>query len=246
MKKKFWHLQIILILTLFILLSPSVFANEEYYADITININERGDAVISGITNNVDLIGTFSDLTTKQGKYWLFNLTSATNIYSDLLFAVNFPENTELNYIKSTAQISIGSESNAPIVRGILKNKNLEIIVQYHFENKKEEKPFLVLFFVSLGVIILGSLIYYFYIKNNLRKRKKENEKEKEISMTNRQRQIYLLVMKNENITQKKIEEILKLPKSSISRNVASLERKGVIVKKVKGQSNILSINNQK
>lgn len=239
-----FKIKLLCLVLLLVLLSSEVLANEEFYADITIDINERGDAVISGITNNPELTGTFSDLTTKQGKYWLFNLTSTTNIYSDLLFAVNFPENTELNYIKSTAQISIGSESNAPIVRGILKNKNLEIIVQYHFEDKKEEKPFIILFFVSLGVIILSSLIYYFYIKNNLRKRKKENEKE--ISMTNRQRQIYLLVMKNENITQKKIEEILKIPKSSISRNVASLERKGVIVKKVKGQSNILSINNQK
>lgn len=239
MKTKILLLKAIMLFA--ILLIPLAFANQDLYGDVFIEINERGEVTISGITNNPELIGTFHDLTSKTGKYWIFNISS-DEVYADLLFKVVFPEHTEITYIKSTAQIRIGSEGNAPIIRGIIKNKELEILVQYYFEDAEKKSYFIIILKILLALLIAIIAIYLLMVS----KRKKTEEQNILKDLTERQKNIYSLLRKKDGVTQKYLEKKLNLPKSSISRNIDAMVRKNILNKINKGNSNMIYLNNKK
>ncbi len=213
--------------------------SQKYYADIQIEITERGDAIITGTTNHPTLIGTHSDMTSKQEQYWLFNLTKEN--FSQAIFRINFPEGAIITYIRSTAQINIGAEGETTFVRGILRDKPLEIIIQYYYEETPETKRNYAQIIISITLILLGIYITFFY------KTKKEKQGlYQEKQLTKRQKKIVELLEKKDGVTQKYLEEQLKIPKASISRNVATLERKGIIKKTTRGFSNILYLIKEK
>ncbi|MBU2442886.1 MAG: winged helix-turn-helix transcriptional regulator, partial [Nanoarchaeota archaeon] len=59
-------------------------------------------------------------------------------------------------------------------------------------------------------------------------------------------REIMRIIEKNKKpITQAALEKILKIPKSSLSRNIDSLVRKDIITKEGKGMSNVLFLKNK-
>ncbi len=224
-----------LILIFIILLMVQVQANE-LYADIEIRLNQRGDAIITGVTNHPTLIGTYKDMTSKQEQYWLFNLTKEN--FTSALFRIDFPEDVIITYIRSTARINIGAD-DAPFIKGTLRNKPLEIIVQYYFDEPSEVRTNYLQIIISTILILLGIYIMFFH------KKKKESIKE-EKGLSERQKKIIELLGKKDGVTQKYIEEKLNLPKSSISRNISTLERKGIIKKITKGFSNTIYLNKNK
>jgi hypothetical protein len=209
--------------------------NDDYYADLFIVINERGDVSISGNTNHPNITGSFQDMTSKQGRYWVFNISEDN--FSTALFEISFPKDTVITYIKSSARITIHS-NDAPTIKGILKDKPLEIIVQYYFEDPITSNFPLLLLFGSI-LLILGLFFIFTF-------RKKTDNGFDLSSLTSRQRKIIELLIKKDGVTQNFLEKELGWPKSSLSRNVASLERKGLIVKINKGNSNVISLNKPK
>ncbi len=88
-----------------------------------------------------------------------------------------------------------------------------------------------------IGIIILISTGIWFFIKY----RKKEPKINIE-ALSKRQKQIYLIVRKHKKITQSNLQDKLNLPKSSLSRNIDSMARKGIIEKKKTGMTNLIML----
>ena len=224
-----------ILILLLVLIMP--YANSQtYYADLKININQRGDTTIRGQTNVPNLIGTHQNLTTKTGQNWIFNLS--THNFSNALFDIKLPEDAVITYIKSTAQINIFAEQGQTHIKGIIQNKPLELIIQYHFQ-KKENQNNKTLLIISIILIIIGIILM-------LKKTKKEKPWYYNEALTKRQKQIITILEKNQEVNQKFLEQKLNLPKSSISRNILTLEKKGIITKKQIGYSNIITLNKTK
>jgi uncharacterized membrane protein len=238
MKNKFFKYALMILIFLLCLNVSLADSENNFYADLLITINDRGDVVISGLTNHPNITGSYYGLTSKQGKYWVFNLSG--DYFSSALFKVSLPDGVVINYIKSSAPVSIGYD-DSPFVKGILKDKFLEILIQYHFEELKSDNNFY-LFFVFLGLVIfsIGSYLLYFF------KTKKKDNLHVKFSLNDRQKKILLFLEKKEGVSQSFLEKEFGWPKSSLSRNIDSLVRKGLVIKLNKGNSNVIVLNKQK
>ncbi|MBN1377291.1 winged helix-turn-helix transcriptional regulator [Candidatus Woesearchaeota archaeon] len=87
------------------------------------------------------------------------------------------------------------------------------------------------------GIIILISTGIWFFIKQRGKKPKVNIE-----ALSKRQKQIYMIVRKHKRITQSNLQDKLNLPKSSLSRNIDSMVRKGIIEKKKRGMTNLIML----
>ncbi len=235
----------IIILVLFLISINNIFS-QEYYADLSLDVDSKGDILISGVdsSNEFKLNQRIPDYTSKDGKYWLINITS-NQIYSNFIFDITLPKGAQINYIKTTPNFRIDEDSGRIKIIGTGENKKVTIIMQYQItdENNKEnilKNPNLI---GVLGVII-GILITFI-----LNRKKKEvitiNQKENEIDFSifpQRQKDIINILKKRGKITQKELEIEMQIPKSSVSRNVRTLEIKNIIKKESVGSTNYISL----
>lgn len=235
----------IIILVLFLISINNIFS-QEYYADLSLDVDSKGDILISGVdsSNEFKLNQRIPDYTSKDGKYWLINITS-NQIYSNFIFDITLPKGAQINYIKTTPNFRIDEDSGRIKIIGTGENKKVTIIMQYQItdENNKEnilKNPNLI---GVLGVII-GILITFI-----LNRKKKEvitiNQKENEIDFSifpQRQKDIINILKKRGKITQKELEIEMQIPKSSVSRNVRTLEIKSIIKKESVGSTNYISL----
>lgn len=238
------RLIVLYILVLFLLVFiPSSLA-VDYYADIILEVNEVGSVDVSGKTN-LNIIGEdIQNFTSKKGKYWILNYSIEEEI-SDYIVEISLPKNVEINYIKlpSLNRIVAGDKTRI-ITSG--ENSNLEIVIQYSFVNKEGENNSIAVIILVLIFILVGLGVFYYIMKKRSKKPRIDMSR-----LSNRQKDIVGIVIKNpEGITQAKLEQITKLPKASLSRNIASLERFDIIEKKEYGMSNLIRLkrsdNNKK
>ncbi|MEM3373876.1 MAG: winged helix-turn-helix transcriptional regulator [Candidatus Woesearchaeota archaeon] len=247
----------------------SAYANP-YYLDLEVTINKDGTTILNGKTDNnyiKELINEkiTQNLTMKNKEYWLFNLTSKET-YSNYIIEINYPKNSEINYIKSKGNFRLSNEK----IIFLGKNNSIEILIQYKIINKNS--LYLKTTSILIIILILITLISFFYYKKtkiNIIKNEAENRKEeykypyervytylntgksKEYkklfyTLTDTQKKIYEILKKEKKgITQKEIQKKLNLPKSSLSRNIESLRLKGIIIKEKKGMSNIIFLNDE-
>jgi uncharacterized membrane protein len=82
------------------------------------------------------------------------------------------------------------------------------------------------------------------HLKNNLDNLDRNKKKVFVSIFPKRQQDILKILKEREKITQKELEDLILIPKSSISRNVKSLLVKGIIRKEKIGLSNYLFLNN--
>jgi len=84
---------------------------------------------------------------------------------------------------------------------------------------------------------------------SELREGNKDSKKDQEINLrglNDRQKQIIkLLIEVKRPLTQTEIQRELKIPKAAVSRNISTLERKGLIEKEQIGMSNRISLKKQ-
>jgi len=234
---------IILISTLFY---PSISA-EKYYADIQISIDSSGFVDIEGISDYSNLIVQNSNLYTyKKQSYWVFNLTKNVE-FSDYFFKLTLPEDAKINYIKTSGLLGIEEESGNIVISGAGKNEELSILVQYQLEpNEYQEMLTDQIIYLFLGIIIfiLVVLLIYNIMKSQAKSAKKINNEFK--GLNKRQKDIMTLLIKSKRpLTQSEIKKELKLPKSAVSRNIHSLEIKGLIEIEKIGMSNLIRIKKQ-
>jgi uncharacterized membrane protein len=220
---------------------------DNFYADISIDVDSSGFVTIDGITNHPDILVENSEIyTSKKQSYWLLNITKE-DIFSDYIFILTLPERSSINYIKSSGFISIEEDSGNLIVKGFGENESLSILLQYQTEKLSETQ-----FFDFLSIILLTSLIFLIiililFISREKLKVDNPNSNVPEFKgLNSRQKEIMsLLIDKNIPLTQTDIQKELNIPKAAVSRNVRGLELKGLIEKEQIGMSNLIRIKKQ-
>ncbi len=223
-----------------------------YYADISIDIDDSGFVTIDGITNHPDLLAENTEIyTSKKQSYWLLNITKE-EIFSDYIFILTLPIDSSINYIKSSGSIRIEEDKGNLIVKGFGQNESVFIIVQYQVKKSSddiglmENNQSLIIITLILILSIILIIVIYFKKKNKLITDKtltKDNKQYNLNGLTDRQKKIMeLLIERNRPLTQTEIQQELKIPKAAISRNINSLEIKGLVEKEKIGMSNLIKI----
>ena len=244
----------IFVIILILLLFPIVYA-EDYYADVKITIDNSGFVTIDGITNHPDFLISNTELyTSKKQSYWLLNITKE-DIFSDFVYTVTLPFGSSINYVKTSGFMRIEEEQGKLTISGFGQNKSFFILVQYQVGKTADTVQtidfslFLVIIYISLFIILIVS---YFVYKSLWRKKEDKkimtdtNEIKTEFSfkcLSDRQKKIMdLLIQKNRPLSQSIIQTELDIPKAAISRNINSLELKGLIEKEKIGMSNLIRL----
>ncbi len=268
----------IFLLSLFLL---NFIYSSDYYLDSNIQIFNDGSVNINSITN-LDYLKNISHsqkYTSKKEEYWIFNLTT-NEVFSEYIYELTLPENSQINYIKTTPNIRFENENNKIKIIGIGNHMPLEILIQYKILNpidfnlinynrnfQGDSKIITIIGITSILLIIVLSVIIFILIKNinkirnnlnnignktNLNNRnngednKLNNNLEKVYELlSERQKEIINILKEKEKITQKELEKIMEIPKSSISRNIRTLEIKSIIVKERVGNTNYIFLNNK-
>lgn len=238
----------VVILILSILLPAAIAL--DYYADVEISIDEAGTTTFSGITNHPALAEGSSDIfTSKKGSVWLLNI-SLDEQFSDFIFKIVLPEDAAISYVKAPSQVRIANVGSRLAITGTGKDEPFSVQVQYTLSSLPTKWGFselLTWFGLPLLLIFIGFILFRIGSK---KEKQPESEKSSKPfynpdTLTDRQKQILEIIKRSKGIvTQVKIERELKIPKSSISRNIDSLVRKGIIKKEQKGVSNILTLVN--
>jgi preprotein translocase subunit SecG len=225
----------------------------EFYADLEIVVDNAGYVSIDGETNYPNLMVKDSEeFTYKEQSLWTLNISMKEN-FSDFVFSITLPDNTEINSVLSSATTRIGEESGNLIITGYGTNQPLSIVVLYQTDKLTEESrffglDFLSLFLISIIIILTVTFFVVLLFYNNITKQpilnKNENSSQKSLKGLNeRQQQIMnLLLNVNSALTQTEIQRELDMPKASVSRNIRRLELKGLIEKEQIGMSNLIRL----
>jgi uncharacterized membrane protein len=235
-----------------------------YYADISVDLDASGIASISGISNHPLLSeGRNDSHTSKKGSLWLFNLTlPSEDTFSDYVYAVSLPQGASVNYVKADS-FRISSAGGRIVVSGSGSSRPISVVIQYSMEENSQTTDSSY-FYGSLVIILVLLASFAFLLLKKKEERPKEKkekpdepakeEKKHSISitpnysryedvLTDRQKDILQILGEMEKpVNQALICERLDLPKSSVSRNVASLVDLGLVEKKRIGMSTFLSL----
>jgi uncharacterized membrane protein len=220
--------------------------SQSQYADLTFIIDSQGNIITSGIdSSNEFALNTQSpEFTSKKGKIWTLNITSE-NSYETFLFETIFPQGSEISYIKTTPTFRIDQSNGQLSIIGRGENKPITIIVQYEINEKNISSSYFSnpLLVGSLG-ILFGLLLSFLFTKRyKNKKEQKAIKKEVDIAiLPERQKEIINILKIKTKITQKELEEIMQIPKASISRNVKTLELKEILKKEKIGNTNYISL----
>ena len=238
-------LVVLFVFVFFILYAPSVCS--DYYADIDIRVDDSGVVSINGKTDHPDLLAENSEwYTFKNQSYWLLNITK-NEVFSDYIYALTLPQGSTINYIKSSGFRGIKEESGRLIITGSGGNESLSIVVQYQINNRSLD--FNILLILGMLMLILVILLVFIIYQNKRKKLIGSDERlDNDIGynfrgLTDRQKQIIeLLIEAKRPLTQVEIEKELDIPKAAVSRNVHSLEIKGLIEIEKIGMSNLIRL----
>jgi uncharacterized membrane protein len=243
--------RIFLFLTVFATLFAPAFSGN--YADIEIDIGKDGLVSITGPTNYPQLkdISNSAAYTSKTGEYWLFNLTVSEQ-FDEYIFVLNLPMNSQVNYIKAPENFRIENNNGRISIVGFAEESDMNIIVQYKISyiDYLMGKNTIILILSGMLVFMIIFSVTLLLKFNDIKKRRqitKDDHMQKDnpydISLfTERQQEIIKLLEKHKKMTQKELEQTMKIPKSSISRNIRTLEIKGIISKERVGHTNYLII----
>jgi uncharacterized membrane protein len=224
---------------------PSTLA-EEYYADLTIDVDSSGFVTIDGVTNHPDLlIKNTENYTSKKQSYWLLNITK-DGIFTDFIYVLTLPEGSSINYIKSSGFISIEEIQGNLLVKGFGENESFSIQVQYQIDKLTENEVFkfdYVFLILLVAIIVLIIILVRFLIKEKTKTEELKDNGYDFKGLNQRQKQIMkLLIDRNIPLTQTDIQRELNIPKAAVSRNIRGLELKGLIEKEQIGMSNLIRI----
>ena len=243
-----FHCVILILLSVFLI--PSVFG-EELYADVSFEVSEGGDVTISSLTNSPAFAdGVTQDLTSKDGKVWSLNI-SDSQIYIDIYYEISLPANAEINFLKSSVSSRIYVANGIPKVKGFGTNDTFDIFVQYELVSHDDfslSNGFVVFGFIVLIVMFMFFLYFFNFkgFKRSDRRATKSNHidslSQNVMNLEQRQQDILRVITQRGKMTQKQLADELSLPKSSVFRNIRSLEQKGLIRKERMGMSTIISL----
>ncbi|MBN1896137.1 MAG: helix-turn-helix domain-containing protein [Candidatus Aenigmarchaeota archaeon] len=203
----------------------------DYYADLDIDVSNTGHVTISGITNHPELeSGTYDIYTSKSGAYWILNITHP-EIFADYVYTLYMPSESTINYIRASGSIAIKKGGDRIMIEGVGNHEEFFIVVQY-----STDPPDYSGYLWSLAIPALFAVLIA--VRYRFRKRHTPRRYDP-MMLSKRQLAIVSALEKNgKPMTQHQLEEALSLPKSSVSRNVATLVKSGILTKHSQGMSN--------
>jgi hypothetical protein len=239
-----WSLTTLVLLLATVAL-PSVAA---LYADVDIEVFADGKVRVDGTTNVPDLLGESHAYTSKQGERWLVNVT--TPRLDVFAYRVRLPDGAEVNYVGGK-NARLTTDGDRVLVSGSGEDAPLAIAVQYAIAATPSRLAWL-----PLAVTAVFLLALWFVVRGRVIRTRRSREatpvptrESREGSGTpsyleglpERQREIVTLLRRADGrLTQRQVELALRLPKSSVSRNVEALRRRGVLEKAQLGMTNTL------
>ncbi|MCK5261546.1 MAG: winged helix-turn-helix transcriptional regulator, partial [Thermoplasmatales archaeon] len=172
-------------------------------------------------------------------------------VFSDYIFVLTLPEGPSINYIKSSGSIRIEEDFGKLIVKGFGQGNSLSVIVQYQVE--KATGSIEATYIAILSTIMVVGLIVVFLAINRVLKRRLKEKRNSETEegktghgfsgLSDRQKEIMkLLIEEKRPLTQTAIQKELNIPKAAVSRNISSLELKGLVEKEKIGMSNLIRL----
>lgn len=248
--------KLILSILLFLVLSATCFPSylaSDYYADLEIVVDNSGFVTIDGVTNYPDLLAENTErYTSKQQSFWLLNITK-NEVFSDFVFTLTLPKNSEINFVTSSGSVIIGEELGSLVVKGFGENESLSLIIQYKTEKTIDAEGIfgLDVFTFILLICIIILIVLFFIVLILMDKQKKPTSTQKtengeEINLrglNDRQKKIIrLLIDSKRPLTQTEIQRELDIPKAAVSRNIRGLELKGLVEKEQIGMSNLIRL----
>jgi len=250
-KRKIFYLTMIFFVILSVFFVPLI-NSEQYYADINISVNEYGYVTIYGITNHPDLIADNTEIyTSKKQSHWELNITK-NDIFSDFIYILKLPKGSAVNYIDPSGPIQIEAEDDNLVIHGSGKNVSFSLVVQYKINKVIDESSSLdwnvIYIFVFLICVVFIYLVYTIFQgrKKTLVGSDEELDKPADFDfkgLSSRQKMIMkLLIDSNKALTQAEIQKELDIPKAAVSRNIHSLEIKGLIEIEKIGMSNLIRL----
>ncbi|MBN1503403.1 hypothetical protein JW930_07730 [Candidatus Woesearchaeota archaeon] len=225
-----------------IIISAFAYSSEKYYADLELQVEDNGVVHTKGTTNYAELsIKDTEYLTSKKGPYWLFNLTTKES-FSDYFVSVEFPANTEINYLRVKGSFRLAQNGNLRIIT-FGNDEPIEIVAQYKLivPNRKNYTLF---FIVAFALIVF----LFFIIRKLFPKKSVDSKKTDLIRKTLTQNQLLIfniLIQAKEPITQKQLLHRTQLPKSTLSRNLDIMEKKNILKKQSRGMVNVIFVNEE-
>jgi len=250
-KRKILYLTMIFFIILSVFCIPSTNA-ENYYANIEISVNENGYVTIEGTTNHPDLIVDNTEMyTSKKQSQWELNI-SKNEVFSDFIYSLKLPKGSALNNISSSSPLQIKADDNNLIINGYGKNESFSLVVQYTINKTEEEVStfdwnvlLILVFLIFVVFIYLIYTIVYGKGKNFVDSEKKTDDylDYDFRGLSSRQKSIMNLLIESDRIlTQAEIQKELDIPKAAVSRNIHSLEIKGLIEIEKVGMSNLIRL----
>lgn len=221
-------------LILLLLLFMSGTASAQYYADVDIYVDEKGVVRFTGNTNYVLFVDSdqYTSYDSASGT-WLLNITSSKE-FDSYFFTLHLPEESSVLYIKTGTLSRIDATRSDLQLIGYGSDRPFELVVQYRTKPYFAITPILL---TTLGVLLVAIGAYVYRLRR-LRLRLDL------IGLPNRQKKVLRYLKKQGGkCTQAQLERALGLPKSSLSRNIAALERRGLIKKEGSGMTNTIRLN---
>jgi len=247
-KKRLRKYLLILVFFAILILSFNVSTAESYYADIQISVDNAGLVDIKGLSNHPDLLVENSDMyTSKKQSYWLVNITK-NDTFEDYIYTLTLPKGALINHIKASGFRGIEEENGQLIVSGTGENEELSVVVQYQINQTSELYNFsdyAIIIFLLISILALTVLLIYFLNKNKKAPSYKKDSKSEYSfkGLSERQKEIVkLLINTKRPLTQTEIKNELEMPKAAVSRNVHSLEIKGIVEIEQSGMSNLVRL----
>lgn len=237
------------ILTLFLFLILIPISYSQYYGNFEIYVENTGEVSINGITNLASMSNVVSsdEFTSKRGSVWTLNITT-DEVFDNFIYELNLPKYADVNYIKTTPTFRIADENGRIQIIGTGDNKPLTLVVQYTINNTSG-------ILIEYGLILVFLLIFFGLIfvmrffgfklkreKNNNKEIMKNDEEYDYTILPQRQKDIIDILKSEKKLTQKDLEEKMDIPKSSVSRNLKTLEIKGIIKKEQVGKIKYVSL----
>jgi hypothetical protein len=188
-----------------------------FYADTTFYVDADGSVSVQGSSNHPGLAsGVYENLTSSSDGVEVFQV-SINESFSDYLFTVDLPGGAELISVESAASTRIISGDRGLRIRGVAENKPFSVRVEYAAEEQQSVTwwPYLV------AAILAGFAATYWYVRDTWEPPRDVNDRQRRI--------LVFLHGRGGEATQSTVAEELGFPKSSTSRNLDTLERKGYV-----------------
>jgi len=216
------------------------------YADLSFDVRSDGSILVEGVTNVPSLEpGTYNDFTGKTGSRWLMNVTSG-EVVESFVYTVLLPPGAQISYVSGRGA-RITTENGRVAVRGSGSDGIMTIVVQYTIEPVSESKKFAWLPLVGMTVLLVA-LWFVVRAKRTAKSAQRKSSRTDTPAYLDgiperQQAMVKLLRKAGGTLTQRQLELALKLPKSSVSRNVEGLRRRGIIEKAQLGMTNTVVLS---